>query len=177
MQLDLHPTNLNDLVERSLNLLKKELAESQVNVVRDLEPLLPEISGDPKQIEQVMRNIIINAIQAMQEGGVLTVSTRYNHAEQTVTASFRDTGVGIAPDKLEEIFQPFVTTKTKGTGLGLPIVRKIMENHGGRVGVSSTPGEGTTFSVTFLLRPIVSAPPEAMCAVNTYPLPSSLPDF
>jgi PAS domain S-box-containing protein len=177
MQLDLHPTNLNDLVERSLNLLKKELAESQVNVVRDLEPLLPEISGDPKQIEQVMRNIIINAIQAMQEGGVLTVSTRYNHTEQTVTASFRDTGVGIAPEKLEEIFQPFVTTKTKGTGLGLPIVRKIMENHGGRVGVSSTPGEGTTFSVTFLLRPIVSAPPEAMCAVNTYPLPSSLPDF
>lgn len=177
MQLDLHPTNLNDLAERCLHFLGKDLKESQVEVVFDLDPHLPDISGDPKQIEQVMRNIILNAVQAMQNGGVLTVSTRYNREEQTVMASFHDTGVGIPPEKLEEIFHPFVTTKTKGTGLGLPIVRKIMENHGGRVDVSSSAREGTTFRVTFPLRPIVGTLPEAMRIAEAKSISSSLPDL
>ena len=94
-----------------------------------------------------MRNIILNAIQAMPGGGALTIAIRADASSDCALIEFRDTGIGIPNEKLDEIFQPFVTTKTKGTGLGLSIVRKIVENHDGTIQVSSRRGSGTTFTV------------------------------
>ena len=101
---------------------------------------LPDVLMDKSQIEQVVKNIVINAAQAMPRGGYITVSTRYFPGTDIVEMSFRDTGVGIPAEKQEKIFTPFFTTKTKGTGLGLAIARKIVETHGGRLNARSAPG-------------------------------------
>lgn len=177
MQLDLGWTNLNHLVERTLQFMANYLRDHRVGVSFHPDETVPDILGDHKQIEQVMRNIVFNAVQAMPEGGALTVTTRYDPEEGTVTARFCDTGIGIASERQEEIFQPFVTTKTKGTGLGLPIVRKIMENHGGRVEVASQVGQGACFSLTFPLRPVVAKTLESVSAVEAAPRTSTLPDM
>jgi PAS domain S-box-containing protein len=146
MQLELKPTSINKIVEKTLQLMSVHITDNNVVVKEELSPEVPEIQADEAQLEQVLKNIIINALQAMPEGGVLTVETgpsTAGGAHMTVS----DTGIGIPPDKLERIFQPFVTTKTKGTGLGLSVVDKIVENHGGRVEVTSEVGKGSTFRV------------------------------
>src|SRR5207244_591896 len=115
-----------------------------------------KILADGKQIEQVMRNVLLNAAQAMPNGGVVMIDTSHDSEQHTVAVRFSDNGTGIAEDRMEEIFQPFVTSKTKGTGLGLSIVRKIIENHGGTIDVVSCPGHGTQFSIRLPIRPMVS---------------------
>jgi signal transduction histidine kinase len=176
MQLDLHWTNLNDLVNRTHNFMINYLNSHAVKFEFAPDDQLPNILGDPKQIEQVMRNIVINAVQAMSEGGTITVTSGHQASHETVTVIFSDTGVGIAEDRLDEIFQPFVTSKTKGTGLGLPIVRKIVENHGGSIDVSSRVGEGASFIVTFPIRPMVTEPPARTQIVAAAAQPPTIPD-
>jgi signal transduction histidine kinase len=92
-----------------------------------------------------LRNIILNALQAMPQGGRLVITSM--PVENGVKVLITDTGVGMSPETVEQIFEPFFTTRTKGTGLGLSIVRKIVENHGGKISAESTPGEGTTFDL------------------------------
>lgn len=162
MQFDLKPTDLSRVVEKTLQLMSVHITDSNVVVKERLADNLPSIQCDAKQIEQVLKNIIINALQAMPDGGVLTVETGQT-AAGGVFLSISDTGIGIPPEKLDSIFLPFVTTKTKGTGLGLSIVNRIVENHGGRVEVSSRVGEGTTFKV-FL--PLVVPRPVAATEVD-----------
>jgi signal transduction histidine kinase len=155
-------TNLNDLASRTLFFTAAMLEEHNILVRFRPDDDLPDNYGDAKQIEQVMRNIVINAAQAMLNGGTLTVTTRYEPANDAVSIRFKDTGTGIAPDKLETIFQPFMTTKTKGTGLGLSIVKRIIESHQALIEVQSKTGQGASFVVSFPIHPPISEVPEAV---------------
>lgn len=106
---------------------------------------LPHIWADGQQLQQVFRNLIVNAYQAMPEGGTLYITTA--REGKYVEVSFRDTGVGIPPAYLERLFEPLFTTKERGTGLGLVISRGIVERHQGTIEVESLVGQGTTFTV------------------------------
>ncbi|HEX2924602.1 MAG TPA: ATP-binding protein, partial [Chloroflexota bacterium] len=120
------------------------------------------IEADDKQIEQVLKNIILNALQAMPEGGKLELRTRRLPNQEYVELSVMDTGMGIPEEKLEKIFVPFFTTKTKGTGLGLAVVRKIIENHKGRIEVISKVDEGTSFNIILPVSGAAPLPPIAV---------------
>lgn len=147
VQLELKPTRINTVVDKTLQLMSVHITDNNVVVKENLGKDLPEIQADEKQLEQILKNMIINSLQAMPEGGALTVQTG-PAANGGVYLSVTDSGVGIPPEKLERIFVPFFTTKTKGTGLGLSVVQKIVENHGGKIEVSSEEGKGTTFTIT-----------------------------
>jgi PAS domain S-box-containing protein len=146
LQLELKPVNLNAAVEKTLQLMGVHIAENNVSLAMKLDQDLPNVEADENQICQVLRNVIINALQAMPSGGHITIETKPG-ANRGAELWVHDNGMGIAPEKLEKIFIPFFTTKTKGTGLGLSVVRKIVENHGGRVVVRSQVSEGTSFGV------------------------------
>lgn len=141
-------TSINELVDRSVRLLNNSIKDSEVKVEYNHSDGLPDIFVDRKQIEQVMRNIIINALQAMKGGGLLTITTFMDETTGMVCAQFDDTGCGIPEDKIDLIFQPFFTTKTKGTGLGLSIVKRIVENHNGCVEVFRREHSGTSFRLS-----------------------------
>jgi two-component system sensor histidine kinase AtoS len=147
MQLELAHTSVNTVIDKTLQLMSVHITDNNVVVKENLDPTVPEIQADEGQLEQVMRNLIINALQAMPDGGALTLSTG-RAPSGGVYMSITDTGIGIPEEKLDRIFLPFFTTKTKGTGLGLSVVRKIVENHGGRIEVNSEVGTGTTFTIT-----------------------------
>lgn len=154
MQLELKPTSINNVIDKTLQLMSVHITDNNVVVRENLDKALPEIQADEKQLEQVLRNVIINALQAMPDGGAIGVET--GPAPGGVYLTVSDTGIGIPQDKIDRIFLPFVTTKTKGTGLGLSVVQKIIENHGGRIEVRSEVGKGTSFK---LLLPITGVQP------------------
>jgi signal transduction histidine kinase len=118
-----------------------------VEVVRDVTEDLPWLVLAPDRIKQAFLNLVLNAIEAMPDGGQLRVSTNRTDDPAGVNVSFADTGPGIAPDALPRIFDPFYTTKPEGLGLGLYITRNVVEEHRGRVEVESLLGEGATFTV------------------------------
>lgn len=151
--LDRLPLAVGEFLMSAIQSLAPFLCEHHVAVHWDVPDDLPELLGDPVQLGQVVRNIVMNAAQAMPEGGDLAIHADYDAQMGLVSVRFCDTGIGIAKDELERIFRPFVTTKPKGTGLGLPIVQKIIDHHGGRVEVESQVGEGTCFSVLLPLKP------------------------
>ncbi|NLN76519.1 MAG: GAF domain-containing protein [Armatimonadetes bacterium] len=146
LQLELKPISLNTIVEKTLQLMSMNIASNNVTIQDKLDLSIPDIQADEGQLEQVLRNIIINSLQAMPDGGALTVETGRS-PDGGAYVSVTDTGSGIAPDKLERIFVPFFTTKTKGTGLGLSVVNKIVENHGGVIEVASELEKGSTFTI------------------------------
>ena len=146
MQLELIPICINDVVEKTLQLMSVHITDNNVVVMENLDNSVPEIQADDKQLEQVLKNMIINSLQAMPGGGVISVETGPTPAGGAYL-SVSDTGIGIAKDKLDRIFQPFFTTKTKGTGLGLSVVNKIIENHGGKIEVTSQVDKGSTFKI------------------------------
>jgi len=143
------PVDLNHVVEETLLLIEKQVARDGIALLRSLTPGLPRIAGDANAIQQVLMNLVINARDAMQEGGQITVATEVGRTPQEVRLLVRDTGTGIPPEILPRIFDPFFTTKPSGTGLGLSISYGIVREHGGTVSVESEPGKGTTFTVTF----------------------------
>jgi signal transduction histidine kinase len=149
------PMDLGIELEHTLAPLQSLGAVKHCKVIRQVAADLPPVAGDPAQLEQVFRNLIVNAAQAMEGHSprVLTVAARAPAAER-VEVVVEDTGPGIAPEDLERIFQPFYTTKPEGTGLGLPIVRTVLDRHGASVAVHSEPGIGTRFVLSF---PAVSA--------------------
>lgn len=140
------------LVDEVLMLTEKDLTKHRIRLEKRFHgrPKAPAIAG---QIEQILINLIINARQAMPDGGRLLVEVRENHTTQSADIRVADTGPGIAPDKLRRIFEPFYTTKSPdesghgGTGLGLSVCRQIIEQHHGRIRVESVVGKGTTFTV------------------------------
>ena len=145
---EMQPVSAHAMLTRLLQFMRAYLNDQDIVVVQDLDDTLPLLPLDRSQIEQVIKNIVINAVQAMPHGGTLTVSDAALAVRaKSVDIDFSDSGVGIAADKLNKICAPFFTTKTKGTGLGLAIVRKIVETHGGRLIIRSTPGEGSTFTI------------------------------
>jgi len=148
--------NPNDVVEETLFFVAREEGDSKDGVTVSLDPAMPDIAMDPQQIQQVLFNLVINARQAVGGRGKVWVQTS-SHATPgvgkgppcvgCVEVCVRDNGPGIPADKLVEIFKPFYTTKNQGTGLGLPISRKIVESHGGQLHVESRVGEGASFYV------------------------------
>jgi signal transduction histidine kinase len=141
--------DVNALVKKTLFFVAQHPEAKHIHRVKELTRDLPPVWVDEKQMQQVLFNIIINAIQAMQAGGTLTIQTdSVMHGEREwVRILISDTGKGIPPAELDKIFLPFHTTKTQGTGLGLPISRQLLEQHGGTLEVESKVGEGTTFSI------------------------------
>ena len=145
------PANLNAVLAAALKLTRNQARMHQVQINEDLQPSLPDLVIDPDQIQEVAVNVILNALDAMSEGGKLTVRSRATADGKGRWAEFSiaDTGEGIAQENLERIFDPFFTTKPagQGTGLGLAISYGIITEHDGTIGVSSRPGAGTTITV------------------------------
>jgi two-component system NtrC family sensor kinase len=139
--------NLVKVVEESLSLIRNKLNLNNVEVVNLMKPL-PDVMADPAHMKQVFLNLMINACEAMEGGGTLTISTEHDAEENKAVVSIRDTGVGIEPENLARIFDPFFSTKEKGTGLGLSVVNGIVTRHNGRIEIESTPGKGTNVRVT-----------------------------
>ena len=142
-------TDLRTTIDECLSLVEDRVLFHNIEVVRDYQEDLPPTVMDPAQIQQVFMNMIINAAEAMDGVGRLTVATRLDHGRGVIQASFRDTGHGISEENMGRIFDPFFTTKEvgHGTGLGLAISFGIVKEHGGTITVDSEEGAGTTFTI------------------------------
>ena len=143
------PAHVNGLLEECVSLVENQAHFHNIEVVKGLGADIPEVVIDPSQIQQVFINLIINAAEAMDGGGRLLLTTRYDPAEQLVEVDFADTGHGISRENLGRIFDPFFTTKAvlHGTGLGLAISYGIVKEHGGTITVESEEGRGTMFTI------------------------------
>ena len=150
---EIAPCNLADLAHRMLALVRPDAQKHKIQIVEEIPADLPAVSADATQIQQALLNLLLNATQAMPEGGTLTVKAVA--VAQRVRLTIQDTGGGIAPEIREKIFSPFFTTKHRGTGLGLAITRTIMEKHGGTIAVDSQVGRGTMFTLEFNVAEIV----------------------
>ncbi|MBI2825439.1 MAG: sensor histidine kinase [Planctomycetia bacterium] len=149
----LEPTDMVKLVDDTLLLLERELNKYRVTVERYVDAV-PKTLANPNQIQQVFLNLLINARQAMPQGGRVVIKLNHDRESDMVDLVVRDTGCGMTPEVLRRIFDPFFTTKTGpdasgkgGTGLGLSTCREIIEAHHGRIRVDSTPGKGTAFTL------------------------------
>lgn len=157
----LAPTDLNKVLDELGLLVRHKLKHQNVQLVRQLEPGLPPVSADATQLEQAFLNLILNAAEAMPEGGTLTISTRAVSVPRAaahpthVAIEFQDTGPGMNEEQRRHVFRSVLTsTKAKGTGLGLAIVARILETHHGKIKFKSRPGLGTTVSI---LLPVAAA--------------------
>jgi two-component system, NtrC family, sensor kinase len=148
--MNVRSTDLHEVIDRCLLLVRHQLELVGIELQLKLADALPPVSCDPAQIEQVLLALIMNAIDAMPRGGNLSLEARPSHDRTKINIEVRDDGAGIAPGVLPHIFDPFVTTKEngRGVGLGLAISRGIVERHNGRIEVASELGRGTTFTVT-----------------------------
>ncbi|GAH75389.1 unnamed protein product, partial [marine sediment metagenome] len=146
--------DLNEIVEGAAKTFEVGLPEKGIDFVVELESGLPQIEADPDRMHQVVFNLINNAAESMPEGGELKVETSLDG--EWVRIAVSDAGRGIPEKLLNKLFEPFFTTKAGGTGLGLAVSRKIVEDHGGQIDVETRPGEGATFAVSLPLR----QPPE-----------------
>lgn len=140
--LDLKQQSLAPVLQSVLDLMEANLAHHKIQLVLDLSPVTPEIQFDSDKLKQAFMNVVLNAMEAMPQGGVLKVSTFTQN--NSVCIKIEDTGVGISAEDLEHLFEPFFTRKTRGTGLGLANVKRILEEHGGSIEIGSVPDEGTT---------------------------------
>src|SRR5271166_3371239 len=148
--MNIQSTDLHSVIDRCLMLVRHQLELGGIDLQLNLAEDLRRVPCDPEQIEQVLVALIMNAVDAMPQGGNLWLETRLSNDETEVEIQVRDDGSGIAPDILPHIFEPFMTTKEsgRGVGLGLAISRGIVERHNGRIEVQSELGRGTTFTVT-----------------------------
>ncbi len=144
------PENINAIVEESVAFLEAEIADRDILVEKELRTDLPLLEVDRDQLKQVFYNIIKNAFQAMKSEGILRIRT--DRDESFVSIAFADTGGGISPDHMSSIFQPYFTTKEKGSGLGLLIVRRIVRAHGGEIDLVSNAGIGLTLTIRLPFR-------------------------
>ena len=174
----LEPTVVNGLLSQTLELFQQQFKSQRIEVVRSLAPDLPTVPADTLRLHRCFANIIQNGIQAMPKGGTLTVSTSLARvarppstpealdgvtpSEECVQVTLADTGRGIPKDVLPHIFDPFFTTKGRGLGLGMAIAHRMIEDHGGRIHVTSEEGQGTVFTIHLPLSPpTTSSPPSS----------------
>ncbi|MEP7003037.1 MAG: ATP-binding protein [Chloroflexota bacterium] len=163
---DLTPTDLNALIDEAETLVAKRLHDRSVRIEKVLDPSLPKVLASADQIKQVILNLVLNAAEAMPQGGLITVTTESHQDAASgfilagaVQVQVADTGPGISEESLPHIFEPFFSTKgEKGTGLGLWVSLGIAQSHGGRLQVRNRPGGGTVFSMTL---PIGGPPADA----------------
>ena len=143
--LNLAQQTLTPILQSVLALMKANLEHHHIKVVSDFSPELTDFQFDPDKIKQAFMNVVLNGMEAMPEGGTLTVSTFKQ--ENTVCLKVMDTGIGISEEDIEHLFEPFFTRKDKGTGLGLANVKRILEEHDGKIKIDTTLGEGTTVTM------------------------------
>ncbi|WP_428567652.1 MAG: ATP-binding protein [Solidesulfovibrio sp. DCME] len=151
-KLTAQPVSLSVVVDTTLNLLRHRLESYNVAVSVERARMLPEINADPDQLKEALVNLVLNACEAMVEGGSLCIREEVGLLEphgRVLALRVTDSGPGVDPALLDTIFQPFFTTKGEGSGLGLPIVRRIVEEHGGWITIQSPPGGGATFTMVF----------------------------
>lgn len=142
------PININDLIMKALKLFEQEFNEKAIDVQSELADNLPLIPADEKLLKRALCNLIKNSIEAMAEGTkVLRIASRLSEGRIEILVS--DTGKGIPTEELKKIFDPFVTSKIYGPGLGLTFTYKIIQDHNGTISVESEPGKGTTFTISF----------------------------
>jgi signal transduction histidine kinase len=172
----LEPTDLHRVVEDALMLLEREMTKYRVRVETQISPTPPAMANG-NQIQQVLLNLLINARQAMPQGGMIVVKLTHDAEANTVELSVRDTGCGMTPDVMRRIFDPYFSTKSGpdasgkgGTGLGLSMCRDIIEAHHGRIRVDSTVGKGTAFTIK-----LPAVIPAAPIAPATIPMPTTHP--
>jgi signal transduction histidine kinase len=144
---NLRPCDLEGIIDRSLELVQPEIDRLGITVSREYQLNGHTQALDPDLLHQAFLNILLNAIQSLPPGGHLTVSTARDHRGRSEEVRFSDDGQGIDPETLKKVFNPFFTTKEKGSGLGLPIVKSIIESHQGAIKIDSAPGEGTTITI------------------------------
>jgi signal transduction histidine kinase len=149
------PQNVNRIIEESLSVLEGEFQDKNITITKDLDSGLPPLVSDPQQVKQIFLNLFVNAVQAMERNGQLSVktSTEKKGEKRFLRIEVEDTGGGIPQEDLENIFNPFFTTKQDGTGLGLAITHKIITRYGGEIEVINHPGVGATFLIRFPLPP------------------------
>jgi signal transduction histidine kinase len=148
----LEPVHASEVIQRAAALMEHAMREANVRLELDFPPDLPQVWWDAEQMEEVVVALLANAVEAMPSGGTLTVRGQLVPEAQGVEClviEIEDTGVGIRAEDLPRVFDLFFTSKPGGTGLGLPLVRKIVEKHGGRIAMVSAPGEGTTVRLMF----------------------------
>jgi len=158
-ELILEDCRIEKIIARACTLVRDDLARNKVVIQRDIQKGLPDLLLDVHKVVQVLINLIKNAIQAMKEGGVITLSAHLQG--RFVSLKVGDTGTGIPPGILSNIFNPFFTTKSEGFGLGLAISRNYIYDHGGNISVQSRMGEGTVFDILLPLPAVPAAPEES----------------
>jgi len=157
---DFHPANLNTTIEQAVLLSRQQVLTKPIQVSFEPNLSLPPVEHDPALIQQVILNLVLNGIQAISGAGQVRVVLNRDH--EFVVVQVSDTGRGISSEALPRIFKPFFTTRNEGTGLGLSLANSIVQSHGGRIEVSSTPGKGTQFKVWLpVQRPKQSRPKSA----------------
>jgi len=168
------PTQLSSVIEDALMLLEKELSKYKISVEKELNHV-PEILANGNQIQQILLNLLINARQAMPNGGKLNIKLDFDPVSNMVTLLVRDNGTGIPQEKLQHIFDLFYTTKIGpdasgkgGTGLGLATCRNIVEAHSGKIRVNSTVGKGTAFIIMFPVHQSFSSMPLAETSLSGF---------
>jgi signal transduction histidine kinase len=142
--------SINGLLRQIIRFLKNECAERNIRLVKTLSRDLPWLSVDPIQMKQAFLNIIRNAIDAIGTEGELTIASRV--VDDQIEVAVSDDGCGMAPEELDLLFTPFFTTKATGTGLGVAYAQQVVLEHNGEIRCTSTPGEGTTFTITVPVR-------------------------
>jgi PAS domain S-box-containing protein len=166
---DLGPTDIKQIIEKTLNLVSNHLYKQKIEATSVVDPNVPQIYADVQQLEQVLVNLYLNAIDAMPIGGSLKVQAKHEKtgsADPMIVISIVDTGFGIDDKDLPRIFLPFFSArKRKGLGLGLPVCERIIKNHGGRIEVESQSGKGTTFRIFLPL----DHRPEGLSAADSRP--------
>jgi two-component system NtrC family sensor kinase len=138
---------IHELLDDIVGQIGRQADMKAIEVVREYAPELDQVCGDQDQLRQVFVNLLLNAAQAMPKGGTLRLATRSCGPGNGCEVVISDSGEGIQPEHLKNIFTPFFTTKGSGTGLGLSVSYGIVKDHGGEIGVQSSPGQGTSFRV------------------------------
>ena len=146
---DLELLAIPEVIRDSLNGFSRTMENQAVQLVLHVEEPTPRIRGDPALLGQMLNSLIANALEAMPNGGTLTVGVLIASKSDHVNLTIADTGPGIPEDRLDEVFKPFVTSRRSGLGLGLPLAKRIVERHGGEIALSSHQGRGTTISLRF----------------------------
>ncbi len=150
--------NVNDVLEKTISLAERHplflsKKPKRIAIIKSFDPRLPKTLADPIQLQQVFVNLLLNAADAMPDGGTLTAQTSHEETSPSLQVAIKDTGSGIDQTMIDKIFHPFFTTKPKGTGLGLSITRRLVEQHGGSIRVANNPGGGASFTIDLPVAP------------------------
>jgi len=137
---------INDIIETSLNLIQYDKKAKNISIVKELSPSLPEVVCSGNQLSQVFVNLILNAMDAMPDGGTLTIKSMTKGNNMIIR--FEDTGMGVPKEDITKVFEPFYTTKEKGTGLGLAVSYDIIKKMNGALDIESELGHGSVFTIT-----------------------------